>query len=136
MVQFEPADGGFHGRIAGALTLEKIAELQAMSREHFGSSPPVWAVMDFTDAVPLDGIDPDEQDLQVDNVNRVARNLMVIRRDRFRLAVVGSKRDFDEILALLAEARSSVSQTLPDRHLEIQRFDEPDLALAWARDED
>ena len=86
-------------------------------------------VLDLLDAIPLDGIDPDEQELQIDNVNHVAR------RDRFRLAVVGAKRDFDEILSLLAEAGASVSQSLPGRRLEVQRFDDHDLALAWAQDE-
>ena len=135
MVHFEPAGSGFHGRIAGALTVEKISELQAKSREHFGDTPAAWVVLDLLDAVPLNGIDPDEQEMQIDNVNRVARNLLVVRRDRFRLAVVGEKRDFDEILTLLAEAGAGVSQSLPGRRLEVQRFDDRDLALAWAQDE-
>ena len=134
-VHFEPSDGGFHGRITGALTLEKIAVLQTRSREHFGEAPAVWAVIDLLDAVPLQGIEPEEQDLQVDNVNRVARNLLVVRRDEFRLAIIGEKRDFDELLTLLAEAGAGVSQSLPGRRLEVQRFDDPGLALAWARDE-
>ena len=135
-VVFTPDGAGFHGRIAGALTLEKIGALQAQARNHFSDSPAAWAVIDLLDAVPLDGFNPDDHELQIDNVNRVTRNLMVVRRDEFRLAIVGEKRDFDEIVALLAEAQTIVGNQLPGRKLAVERFDNPDLALVWARNED
>ena len=134
-VDFEPSGDGFHGRITGQLTLEKITDLQTRSREHFGETPATWAVVDLVEAVPLDASDRIGQDRQMDSVNQLARRVMLVRRDEFRLAVVGESRDFDELITLLVEAQAYVSQSLPGRKLQVQRFDDVDEAEAWARDE-
>ncbi len=132
-VTFEPAGTGFHGRIAGTLTVEKIRDLQARAQAHFGDTPARWAVVDMDDAVPLRGTDDDEQAEQMDNVQRVTRNLMVIRRDEFRLAIVADSTAFDEIVALMVVATEQVGSQLPGRRLEVERFDDATEALAWAR---
>ena len=132
-MSFEPAGSGFHGRITGTLTLDKIRDLQVRAQAHFGDTPARWAVVDMGDAVPLRGTDGDEQTEQMDNVQRVTRNLMVIRREEFRLAIVAEPSAFDEIVALMLEAREQVGAQLPGRRLEVQRFDQSTSALAWAR---
>ena len=134
-VTFEPSVDGFHGRISGDLTLEKVTELQTRSREHFGDTPAVWAVVDLSEAIPLDASDHAGQDRQIDSVNQLARRVMLVRRDEFRLAVVGAPHDFDELVALLVEAQAYVSQSLPGRNLQVERFDDVDRAEAWARDD-
>ncbi|MEM9203542.1 MAG: hypothetical protein AAGC53_18020 [Actinomycetota bacterium] len=133
---FTPDGDGFLGRITGALTVDKISALQARAQRYFFRTPALWAVIDLSDAVPLSGADRDEHEMQVDNVNRVARNLMVVRRDEFRLAIIGDKRDFDELITLMAEAQTMVGNQLPGRKIAVERFDDPDLAYAWARNRD
>ena len=131
-VEFEPVGAGFRGRVTGSLEFDKIVELQTLVRAHFAEAPAAWGVIDLVDATPAHGDDDAGQDRRVEDVHRVASSIMVLPRPAFRLGLVAAKRDFDELVMLLAEAQSRVGSQLAQRSIEVERFDDVETAVSWA----
>ena len=131
-VEFEPVGIGFRGRVTGSLEIDKIVELQRQVRAHFTETPAAWGVIDLLGATAGHGDDADGQDRRVEDVHRVASSIMVLPRDEFRLGLVVAKHEFDEMVLMLADAQSRVGSQLAQRSIDVRRFDDIDIAVAWA----
>ncbi|MEO0492630.1 MAG: hypothetical protein AAF081_04355 [Actinomycetota bacterium] len=121
----------FHGQLSGP----SIDEVRQWAFEEFAERPLRWAVMDLTDAAPRPVQTIDDEQREVESLDRVARGVRDARTNSLRLAIVADAAMFGsliELMDLIVQRRTELRTNIVR---EIERFDDVATARAWAADD-
>ncbi len=130
---FDPRDGGYVATFVGPLDMEQITDIRAQATERFHEGGFRWAVMDLRRAEINTATSVDDELEQLEKIHRVARAIKTVRASHLRLAMVATDEQMAEMIRLTQLTLETVATPTFSGGQTIERFDDLDEAITWAR---
>ena len=126
-------DAGYVATFTGLLTLYGIAEIRRQALEVFEPGQLRWVVIDLRAARLRSATTPEQEHERLASAHSVARDVHRSRSESLRLALVADDDAFGAAIELLAAVAEHLAPPRPDFQWSMERFDDLDAAIGWAR---